>query len=1111
MSGRGKKEIKDKNILFYFLDAIRPPTTKNKIIIVGLTWHKKTATFRKCYINVTQVNRVLLVRSREGVDEKSIKEELSRLCSASAIPFSDVTIKKCEQPKSFWFESQLENGSLAGSGLNGKTDCYYQVEYGAQYNVLNFETPYMTFDELSKDSQPVVKTEGETPVVKMEVDNDQSWQEYCVSNPILYIFGRNEDLITQFLLSRNLMGMGWTIAENVKEPVKYTPKPGTKISPSLMKPKKHKEWFVARSSQITRDGIEGRLKAVKGGTPQLPVLKLCCLRTIPLQRYKPERVMQLGAISVYNKLLDLNNGALTELENEGDRFKIWTSQWLNFTSGNNSLDESAFDSENVIRDESSNEANYDYFMQNSADGLNLEMPKPLSVPFEDMQADDCLRDIEQKERKMIEDFITFFHETEPDLLLGYNLTKKDGDLLIGRMQYYEINKSLSYNDLLCFQNHNIKTSNLNKLLNGRPIVDVRKLCFDNNINSVGVASEGKLVYKRNDLSLSEIASIYLQQPELAQKLSQRQNVALNYQWFLTENTMKQMEELLQLEMSCCYAICEKAQFLNLMLEINQLTGCPLTRLFVCGRSEITEWFLMFKFLEHHWVLPEPKKILGKHKKSGEPGVYKRANAFEGGRVKEPPRGVLEHFMLEVDINSMYPAVIGRSEICFCFPEGRRVEKIMANSEVEDIKFLQEDEMDDYRKKFKEELLLPRLMKQLIEEREISKKLTKSPGDRHAVRSLALKLTANGTYGSLGMESCRFFMRVLSSNTAMFSRFVIMQVESHVEKNLGLIVHYVDTDGLKIDTKISSSLSPELAQTGDFEALALDYNNRYEEVCALGVKAVQEINQIVLNNEMGIKLEGISRSSVFMSKKMFSSIVAKRFSAEDIESLWNGKEELLDIGLREDSGIPVVNRDFPNIAKICYHIVLDMILRNPFGITNLNILADRINMLIKYCKYKLFQTKASRLEWDIVDLTTTEPAVGHFSEEEALLFHMDYLIPKNYRTMLIEAFENEENYIIYTRLSRNIDLYNGNRKQPPHVWALKWLLSETDFIYGSNSVSDEVVPFIMCTGGLACHPARYWLEYPQHEIDYCYYYRQQILEPLERLCALVPGLSNLIQK
>ena len=166
------------------------------------------------------------------------------------------------------------------------------------------------------------------------------------------------------------------------------------------------------------------------------------------------------------------------------------------------------------------------------------------------------------------------------------------------------------------------------------------------------------------------------------------------------------------------------------------------------------------------------------------GKMVRTEQIEGGYVHDMNAG-LYHWVSVLDFKSMYPSLIISKNICFT--------TLNDNGEIEapnGVRYLSKD---------KREGLLPRILEQLMDERDSIKKRMKSAStpeehDYYDGLQAAVKVIMNTFYGVFASSFYRFTDKQIGSSITAFARHTVKSIISELE-NDGCQVIYSDTDSI----------------------------------------------------------------------------------------------------------------------------------------------------------------------------------------------------------------------------------------------------------------------------------------------------------------------------
>ena len=225
-------------------------------------------------------------------------------------------------------------------------------------------------------------------------------------------------------------------------------------------------------------------------------------------------------------------------------------------------------------------------------------------------------------------------------------------------------------------------------------------------------------------------------------------------------------------------IFNKIRVLDRNMFMSTVTKLPLEDVTNGGTSSYVDSLLIRKADRENIAVPMTFRV-------------KKSNPIEGGYVHTLGAGIYDNVIV-LDFKSMYPSMIMKYNVCFTTlnPEGT----IVAPT---GIRFLD---------KSVKEGLVPRLLRQLMNERDAVKKtmkLSKTEEERNYYDGVqgALKILMNTFYGVLASSFYRFTNLEIGSAITSFARETIKGLISRLEKD-GYKVIYGDTDSIFIESGLT---------------------------------------------------------------------------------------------------------------------------------------------------------------------------------------------------------------------------------------------------------------------------------------------------------------------
>ncbi|NCC71493.1 DNA polymerase II, partial [bacterium] len=267
-----------------------------------------------------------------------------------------------------------------------------------------------------------------------------------------------------------------------------------------------------------------------------------------------------------------------------------------------------------------------------------------------------------------------------------------------------------------------------------------------------------------------------------------------------------------------YKIAKKLKLIELMCSRSIITGTP----FIKVKSPIAALDIMY--------LKELHK-LGFVANSNY--NYNNNNPIEGAFVIEPKRGFYTDIFV-LDFKSLYPSIIMTFNID-PFSINDKGTIIAPNG----AKFL------------KEKAILPKLIEELYELRDLAKK------ENDSIKSYTLKITMNSFYGAMASAKSRFHNRDVGGAITSFGRFILNKAKEFAEDK-GYDVIYGDTDSvfIKIPNLEHKSMEDKKKQGFELEKAFNEYFSLWVE------------SEFCVKSYLKIEFEKIFSSFFIASKKRY---------------------------------------------------------------------------------------------------------------------------------------------------------------------------------------------------------------------------------------------------
>lgn len=258
-----------------------------------------------------------------------------------------------------------------------------------------------------------------------------------------------------------------------------------------------------------------------------------------------------------------------------------------------------------------------------------------------------------------------------------------------------------------------------------------------------------------------------------------------------------------------------------------------------------------------------------------------SDQIEGGYVHTMVPG-LYHWVCVEDFKSMYPSLIIAKNICFTTlsPDGEIISPAGAR----------------FMSKERREGILPRILTDLMNERDSIKKKMKSVSDEHEYHYLdglqaAVKVVMNTFYGVFASSFYRFTDKSIGAAITSFARANITGIIQEVEKE-GIHVVYGDTDSVFMQSPVHNlegavEFGKKMAERFSRDGGTLEFEKLLEPMFTHGMKK-RYVGRIVWpkpTDELLVRGYEIRRSDSFdLQSKLLSDLFDKILSEKNDEAL-----------------------------------------------------------------------------------------------------------------------------------------------------------------------------------------------------------------------------------
>ncbi len=366
---------------------------------------------------------------------------------------------------------------------------------------------------------------------------------------------------------------------------------------------------------------------------------------------------------------------------------------------------------------------------------------------------------DKDDRRVIAEFISFIHEYDPDVIVGYNTDEFDWQYLKTRAEKFKLRLTIGRDEspakfsagggvkeVRIFGRSNVDLYKVVK----RDISELSVKTLDNVADYMGVMRKSERVQVQGwDMAR------YWNDPELRQVLFDYSKADVVSTWGVAE------------------------RLLPLQFEFARIVRQPLDDVSGMGRGRQVESLLVAEAYKINEIVPA---------KAGGSGSY------AGGFVLFPKPGVHED-VLSLDFSSMYPSIMISYNIS--------PDTVMSPDDTS-TEFYEAPETQ-YRFRKQPDGFFKIILTNLIERRRaVREQMTHTDKGSRDFTSLdvhqnAIKILTNAFYGYTGWHAAKWYRKECAEATTAWGRTIIQDAVERAEKH-GLEVIYGDTDSLFVKLK-----------------------------------------------------------------------------------------------------------------------------------------------------------------------------------------------------------------------------------------------------------------------------------------------------------------------
>lgn len=351
------------------------------------------------------------------------------------------------------------------------------------------------------------------------------------------------------------------------------------------------------------------------------------------------------------------------------------------------------------------------------------------------------------EKSVIDQFLSWINEQDPDLILGWSVVNFDLDFLQKRCDVLNIPFCLGRNQqTVIWRKGGVSGNRQYALVPGRIVLD-------------GIELLRTAFYRFESFSLENVSRELLGRGKLIEDVDER---AVEIQTLFREKK----DDLARYNLEDCKLVLdifEKTDLINFAVERSRLTGLDIGR--PGGSVAAFDYLYLPRLHRNGYVAPRVEKDTPSE---GSPGGY----------VLDSRPGLYDDVIV-LDFKSLYPSIIRTFKV-----------DPMAMSEAEKVE--SGNTIPGFRGATfsRTRSLLPVIIEELWSARDEAKK------QENSAMSQAIKIIMNSFYGVLGSPGCRFYDPRLVSSITLRGHEILQKTRDLIEEE-GFSVIYGDTDSVFI--------------------------------------------------------------------------------------------------------------------------------------------------------------------------------------------------------------------------------------------------------------------------------------------------------------------------
>ncbi|CAL5224971.1 g7745 [Coccomyxa viridis] len=467
-------------------------------------------------------------------------------------------------------------------------------------------------------------------------------------------------------------------------------------------------------------------------------------------------------------------------------------------------------------------------------------------------------------------------ETDPDIIIGYNICNFDLPYLIKRAETLKVEDFPYWG-----RNRKIRLKMRDAQFSSKAYGtrEYKEISIDGRIQfDLLVALQRD--HKLSSYSLNAVSAHFLGE----QKEDVHHSIISDLQNG-NEETRRRLAVYCLKDAYLPQRLVDKLMYMYNYIEMARVTGVPMSFLLTRGQSIKVFSQILRKARQRNLLVPNLKS----HGPGGD-GV-----AYEGATVLEAKQGFYSMPVATLDFASLYPSIMMAHNLCYTTLLPRnRVHELPA----EDV--LKTPNGDHFVKAHKQKGILPEILEELLSARKRAKtdlKAATNPFMKAVLdgRQLALKVSANSVYGFTGATIGKMPCLEISSSTTSFGRNMIDHTKRLVEEK------FQRKNGYEADCDVIY---------GDTDSVMVNFRVKdIARAMELGQEAAAFVSKTFIK-PIKLEFEKVYKPYLLMNKKRYAGL------------LWTNPEKFDKM---DTKGIETVRRDNCQLVRTVVSTCLDRIL------------------------------------------------------------------------------------------------------------------------------------------------------------------------------------------